>query len=79
MLPGCSACRPERRAVATSWPDFHTARSTAFLQPQPGTAPQPGPVRVPDDKLRGVLCITTVQVKRGTRPLAVTDSERDEA
>jgi len=57
---------------------FHTARSTAFLQPVPGTAPQPGPVRVPDDQLRGVLGITNVAVRRGTRPLAVTDSELDD-
>ena len=31
---------------------FHTARSTAFPQPAPGTAPSPGPMKVPDDKLR---------------------------
>ena len=54
---------------------FHTARSTAFPQPAPGTAPAPGPMRVPDDKLRTVLGITTVEVKRGTQPLAITDSE----
>jgi 3',5'-cyclic-AMP phosphodiesterase len=54
---------------------FHTARSTAFPQPAPGNAPAPGPMRVPDDKLRTVLGITTVEVKRGTRPLAITDSE----
>src|SRR5262245_40448480 len=30
---------------------FHTARSTAFPQPAPGTAPSPGPMKVPDDKL----------------------------
>ena len=37
---------------------FHTARSTAFPQPAPGTAPSPGPMKVPDDKLRTVLGIT---------------------
>ena len=26
---------------------FHTARSTAFPQPAPGTAPSPGPMKVP--------------------------------
>ena len=31
---------------------FHTARSTAFPQPAPGTAPSPGPMKVEDDKLR---------------------------
>ena len=37
---------------------FHTARSTAFPQPAPGSAPSPGPMKVPDDKLRTVLGIT---------------------
>jgi 3',5'-cyclic-AMP phosphodiesterase len=54
---------------------FHTARSTAFPQPAPGTAPSPGPMRVPDDKLRTVLGIASVSVQQGTRPLAITDSE----
>jgi 3',5'-cyclic-AMP phosphodiesterase len=54
---------------------FHTARSTAFPQPAPGTAPSPGPMKVPEDRLRSVLGITEVMVKRGTQPLAITDSE----
>jgi 3',5'-cyclic-AMP phosphodiesterase len=54
---------------------FHTARSTAFPQPAPGSAPSPGPMKVPDDKLRTVLGITEVAVKQGTQPLAITDSE----
>ncbi len=54
---------------------FHTARSTAFPQPAPGTAPSPGPMRVPDDKLRSVLGIAAVTVKQGTQPLAITDCE----
>ncbi len=54
---------------------FHTARSTAFPQPAPGTAPAPGPMKVPEDKLRSVLGISTVAVKQGTQPLAITDSE----
>jgi 3',5'-cyclic AMP phosphodiesterase CpdA len=29
---------------------FHTAASTAFPQPAPGSAPSPGPLKVPDDK-----------------------------
>jgi 3',5'-cyclic-AMP phosphodiesterase len=37
---------------------FHTAMSTAFVQPAPGTAPSPGPLKVPDDKLRSLLGIT---------------------
>jgi hypothetical protein len=58
---------------------FHTARSTAFPQPAPGTAPQPAPLKLPADRLRSALGITSVAVKRGTRPLAITDSELDEA
>jgi 3',5'-cyclic AMP phosphodiesterase CpdA len=53
---------------------FHTARSTAFPQPAPGTAPSPGPMKVPDDKLRSVLGIASVVVKAGTEPLAITDT-----
>jgi hypothetical protein len=52
---------------------FHTARSTAFPMPAPGTAPGPGPMKVPDGKLRGVLGINTVEVRQGTQPLAITD------
>jgi 3',5'-cyclic AMP phosphodiesterase CpdA len=34
---------------------FHTARSTAFPQPAPGTAPSPGPMSVPAQQLRSML------------------------
>jgi hypothetical protein len=54
---------------------FHTARSTAFPQPAPGTAPSPGPMKVPEERLRSVLGITTVTVKRGSQPLAIIDSD----
>lgn len=54
---------------------FHTARSTAFPQPAPGSAPSPGPLKVPEDKLRSVLGVASIAVKKGTQPLAVTDSE----
>ena len=54
---------------------FHTARSTAFPQPAPGTAPSPGPMKVPDDKLRTMLGIASISVKQGTQALAITDSE----
>jgi Calcineurin-like phosphoesterase len=53
---------------------FHTARSTAFLQPAPGTAPAPGPVKVADDKLRSVLGIADVTFKRGQQRLAIIDT-----
>jgi 3',5'-cyclic AMP phosphodiesterase CpdA len=53
---------------------FHTARSTAFLQPAPGTAPAPGPLKVADDKLRSVLGIADVTFKRGQQRLAIIDT-----
>ena len=53
---------------------FHTALSTAFPQPAPGTAPSPGPVKVPADQLRSVLGITHVNYIQGQHSLAVVDS-----
>jgi 3',5'-cyclic-AMP phosphodiesterase len=53
---------------------FHTAMSTAFPQPQPGTAPSPGPLKVPADKLRSVLGVTDVHSVRGRHALAIIDS-----
>jgi 3',5'-cyclic AMP phosphodiesterase CpdA len=52
---------------------FHTAMSTAFPQPAPGTAPSPGPMKVPDDKLRTLLGVTDVTFKRGQQRLAIID------
>jgi Icc protein len=53
---------------------FHTAASTAFPQPAPGTAPAPGPMKVPAEQLRSVLGITDVNYVHGHRALAVVDS-----
>ena len=53
---------------------FHTARSTAFPQPAPGTAPSPGPMLVPAEKLRSVLGITSVHYAQGKEALAITDT-----
>lgn len=53
---------------------FHTARSTAFPQPAPGTAPSPGPMTVPAEKLRSVLGITSVTYTQGKEALAITDT-----
>lgn len=53
---------------------FHTAMSTAFPQPAPGSAPSPGPMKVPAEKLRGVLGITEVHFLAQRRQLAVIDS-----
>jgi 3',5'-cyclic AMP phosphodiesterase CpdA len=52
---------------------FHTAMSTAFPQPAPGTAPNPGPMAVPADRLASVLGTTNVNVVRGQHHLAVVD------
>jgi 3',5'-cyclic AMP phosphodiesterase CpdA len=53
---------------------FHTARSTAFPQPAPGTAPSPGPMKVADDKLRSMLGIADITFKRGEQRLAIVDT-----
>jgi len=53
---------------------FHTARSTAFPQPAPGTASSPGPMKVPDDKLRTLLGISSVVFKPGEQRLAIIDT-----
>jgi 3',5'-cyclic AMP phosphodiesterase CpdA len=53
---------------------FHTARSTAFPQPAPGTAPSPGPKLVPAGELRSVLGITSVRLVDAKAPLAIVDS-----
>jgi len=53
---------------------FHTARSTAFPQPMPGTAPSPGPQLVPPGQLRNLLGITDVTFVRGDHRIALVDS-----
>ena len=53
---------------------FHTALSTAFPQPAPGTAPKPGPMKVPADKLRKLLGTATVTFKQGEQRLAVVNA-----
>jgi len=52
---------------------FHTANSTAFPQPAPGTAPSPGPMKVPAEKLRTLLGLTSVNYVEHDHTLAVTD------
>jgi Icc protein len=52
---------------------FHTARSTAFPQPAPGSAPSPGPMKVAAGDLRKYLGIATVDFVRGGEPLAIID------
>ena len=53
---------------------FHTALSTAFPQPAPGTAPSPGPMVVPAVKLRSMLGLSSVTLRQTGTPLAIVDS-----
>ncbi|HEY0267291.1 MAG TPA: hypothetical protein VGC16_11100, partial [Rhizomicrobium sp.] len=54
---------------------FHTARSTAFPQPAPGTAPSPGPMKeVPPGRLRAMLGIARVTRVQTQAPLAIVDT-----
>jgi 3',5'-cyclic-AMP phosphodiesterase len=53
---------------------FHTAMSTAFPQPAPGTAPAPGPMKVEPERLKSVLGITNVTFVPGRNALAVVDA-----
>jgi Icc protein len=52
---------------------FHTALSTAFPQPRPGTAPSPGPMAVPAGQLRDVLGVREVHYLPSNHHLAVVD------
>jgi len=52
---------------------FHTALSTAFPQPRPGTAPSPGPMAVPAGQLKDVLGVREVHYIASNRHLAVVD------
>jgi plastocyanin len=53
---------------------FHTAMSTAFPQPAPGTAPSAGPMKVPAEQLQHVLGITDVNYLISGKSLAIVDS-----
>ena len=52
---------------------FHTARSTAYPQPLAGVGPGPGPVKVPDDQLAGMLGVTRVSLVKQSRAMQLTD------
>lgn len=58
---------------------FHTACSTAFPQPAPGTASSPGPMKVPDARLRAVLGLTEVHYVRGHHTLGLVDANLEGA
>ena len=51
---------------------YQTAMSTAFPQPAAGQGPAPGPMKVPADKLRGVLGIRQIDIAP-QKTAAVTD------
>jgi 3',5'-cyclic-AMP phosphodiesterase len=53
---------------------FHTAMSTAFPQPAPGSAPAPGPMKIPEAEARRMIGVTEVSYVPGKHPLAVVDS-----
>jgi Icc protein len=53
---------------------FHTAMSTAFPQPAPGTAPSPGPMKVESERLRSVLGLSRLSFHAVNHPIAITDA-----
>jgi len=53
---------------------FHTAMSTAFPQPAPGTAPSPGPMKVDPERLQSVLGVRQVSYVPGHHGLAVVET-----
>ena len=57
---------------------FHTAMSTAFPQPAPGSAPSPGPMKVADDRLRKVLGLSRMTLHDVHHPIAITDLPLEE-
>jgi plastocyanin len=58
---------------------FHTAMSTAFPQPAPGTAPSPGPMKVAADRLRKVLGVSRMSFHDVNHPIAITDVPLEES
>jgi len=58
---------------------FHTAMSTAFPQPVPGSAPSPGPMKVEADRLKQLLGLTRVSFQGVNHPIAVTDVTLEES
>src|SRR5213078_2586380 len=54
---------------------FHTARSTAFPQPEPGKAESPGPIKnVPAEKLKSMLGLAQVRYTETQHTLAIVDA-----
>src|ERR1700680_472957 len=57
---------------------FHTAMSTAFPQPSPGSAPSPGPMKVEADRLKKVLGLSRMSFHDVNHPIAITDVPLEE-
>ncbi|MEP7075557.1 MAG: metallophosphoesterase [Acidobacteriota bacterium] len=54
---------------------FHTARSTAYPQPSPGSAPSPGPMKdVPAGQLGKMIGVTQVRYVEKDKSLAIIDN-----
>ena len=58
---------------------FHTAMSTAFPQPAPGTAPSPGPMKVEADRLKKLLGLSRMSFHDINHPIAITDLPLEDA
>ncbi|MFN7993946.1 MAG: metallophosphoesterase [Bryobacteraceae bacterium] len=58
---------------------FYSARSTAFPQPAPGSAPAAGPMKVPAEQLRRLLGLREIRFAAGPHSLAVMDSPLESA
>jgi len=57
---------------------FHTAMSTAFPQPAPGSAPSPGPMKVEADRLKKILGLSRLSFHDINHPIAITDVPLEE-
>jgi Icc protein len=57
---------------------FHTAMSTAFPQPAPGSAPSPGPMKVEAARLKKVLGLSRLSFHDINHPIAITDVPLEE-
>jgi hypothetical protein len=53
---------------------FQTAMSTAYPQAAPDKAAGSGPLKVPAEKLRGVLGVREMNYVQGSQPLATIDT-----
>ncbi len=53
---------------------FHTARSTAYPQPEAGVGAGPGPLKVPPEQLASMLGVSSVTLVNRGRSLALNDA-----